>query len=193
MRMPTLLAVITAAVAVSIANAQAPPVSAPPVSAPTGQKTLAATLNVYVFPSDGQAPSKQSADEMECYNWAVQNTGNDPFQIAKNTQNAQQQAAQQQQQVQEANAGAGVKGAVGGAATGALIGAIAGDAGKGAAIGAGVGLLGMKARQRYQEQQASQQATQQVQSATQTAAQQLDAFKKAFSVCLEAHHYMVKY
>jgi hypothetical protein len=188
MRMPTALAAIAAVVAVSTANAQTPP-----VSAPTGQKTLAATLNVYAFPSAGQPPSKQSVDESECYNWAVQNTGNDPFQIAKNTQTAQQQAAQQQQQAKQANAGAGVKGAVGGAAGGALIGAIAGDAGKGAAIGAGVGLIGMKVRARNQEQQASQQANQQVQAATQTAAQQLDAFKKAFSVCLEAHQYMVKY
>ncbi len=187
MRIPNTLPLL-AAVAVSIANAQTPM-----VGAPTGQKTLAATLNVYAFPGAGQTPSQQSIDESACYNWAVQNTGYDPFQIAKNTQATQQQAAQQQQQVQQANVGAGAKGAVGGAAGGALIGAIAGDAGKGAAIGAGVGFLGMKIRAREQEQTASQQANQQVQAATQTAAQQLDAFKKAFSACLEAHHYTVKY
>jgi uncharacterized protein YcfJ len=188
MRISDTLPLLAAAVVVSIASAQTPP-----VSPPTGQKTLAATLNVYAFPGAGQTPSQQSVDETACYNWAVQNTGYDPFQIAKNTQATQQQAAQQQKQVQQANVGAGAKGAVGGAAGGALIGAIAGDAGKGAAIGAGVGFLGMKIRAREQEQQASQQASQQVQAATQTAAQQLDAFKKAFSVCLEAHHYTVKY
>jgi|HubBroStandDraft_1064217.scaffolds.fasta_scaffold469532_2 hypothetical protein len=188
MRTPNALAIIAAATTVFTASGQTPP-----VSAPTGQKTLAATLNVYAFPSAGQAPSQQATDETTCYNWAVQNTGNDPFQVAKNTQAAQQQAAQQQQQVQQATAGAGAKGAVGGAATGALIGAIAGDAGKGAAIGAGAGLLAGKARQSQQQQQASQQAKQQVQAANQTQAQQLDAFRKAFSVCLESHQYMVRY
>ena len=49
---------------------------------PTGQKTLAATMNVYVFPTQGQAAEQQSKDEMECYNWAVQNTGTDPFQLS---------------------------------------------------------------------------------------------------------------
>jgi uncharacterized protein YcfJ len=188
MRIPNPLPLLAATVVAVVASAQTPP-----VSAPTGQKTLAATLNVYAFPSAGQTPSQQSLDETGCYNWAVQNTGSDPFQIAKNTQATQQQAAQQQKQVQQANTGAGAKGAVGGAATGALIGAIAGDAGKGAAIGAGVGFVGMRMRARGQEQQASQQANQQVQSAELTAAQQLDAFKKAFAVCLEAHHYLVKY
>jgi uncharacterized protein YcfJ len=188
MRIPNALPLLAATVVASMASAQTPP-----VSAPTGQKTLASTLNVYAFPSAGQTASQQSIDESACYNWAAQNTGYDPFQIAKNTQAAQQQAAQQQKQAQQANVGAGAKGAVGGAAGGALIGAIAGDAGKGAAIGAGVGFLGMKIRAHEQEQQASQQANQQVQTATQTAAQQLDAFKKAFSVCLEAHQYLVKY
>jgi outer membrane protein with glycine zipper len=189
MRTPNVLTIIAAASAIiSVATAQTPP-----VSAPTGQKTLAATLNVYAFPSAGQAPNQQATDETTCYNWAVQNTGNDPFQVAKNTQAAQQQAAQHQQQVQQSTAGAGAKGAVGGAAAGALIGAIAGNAGKGAAIGAGAGLLAGKASQSQQQQQASQQAKQQVQAANQTQAQQLDAFRKAFSVCLESHQYMVRY
>jgi hypothetical protein len=37
----------------------------------------------------GQTAAQQSHDETECYNWAVQHTGNDPFQLAK--QVAQQQ------------------------------------------------------------------------------------------------------
>jgi hypothetical protein len=43
------------------------------------------------------------------------------------------------------------------------------------------------------EQQATQQAEQQGQQAQQATAQQLDNFKKAFGVCLEAKNYMVKY
>jgi hypothetical protein len=40
--------------------------------------------------------------------------------------------------------------------------------------------------------QASQQAKQHVQAPTQTEAQQVEAFKKAFSVFLESHQYMVR-
>ena len=49
------------------------------------QKTLAATLNVYVFPQAGQNASVQSQDESQCYSWAVQNTGSDPFQLQQQT------------------------------------------------------------------------------------------------------------
>ena len=149
------------------------------------QKTLAATMNVYVFPSQGQAATQQSKDEAECYTWAVQNTGTDPFQLAKQAQAAQQQQAQTAQAAQ----GAGVKGAAKGAAGGALIGAIAGDAGKGAAIGAATGAVVGRHRRKQAEAQAEQQS-QNVQAAT---AEQMANFKKAFSVCLEAKKYMVKY
>ena len=37
---------------------------------PTGQKTLAATMGVYVYPTTGQTPEQQSMDEAECYTWA---------------------------------------------------------------------------------------------------------------------------
>ena len=50
------------------------------------QKSLAATLNVYVFPTTGQDASQQSKDEAECYQWAVGNTGSDPFDLAKQEQ-----------------------------------------------------------------------------------------------------------
>ena len=83
-----------------------------PVATPSGQKSLAATMNVYVFPNAGQAPAQQSKDEGECYNWAVQNTGNDPFQIAKQSEQQQQQAAQQQEAAKDVGKGSGAKGAL---------------------------------------------------------------------------------
>jgi len=58
------------------------------ISPPTGQKTLAATLNVYAFPGAGQVPTQQSQDETECYNWAVGETGNDPFHISSKPLNS---------------------------------------------------------------------------------------------------------
>jgi hypothetical protein len=160
-------------------------VAAPAQTQAPQQNSLSATMNVYVFPSKGQSASAQSKDEAECYQWAVKNTGTDPFELTK-----QAQAQQQQQQAQaQAAQGSGARGAARGAAGGALIGAIAGDAGTGAAVGAAAGALAGRARRRQAEAQAEQQ-TQSTQKAT---AQQMENFKKAFSVCLEAKHYMVKY
>jgi hypothetical protein len=168
--------------------------TAPPATAPTGQKTLAATMSVYAFPTKGQTPEQQSQDEAACYQYAVTNTGVDPFQLQKQAQQQQQQAQQAQQQAAEAGKGAGAKGAVGGAAAGALIGEIASDdAGKGAAYGAAAGVLVGRRKGKEAQQQASAQATQQSQAAQQSTQQQMDNFKKAFSVCLEAKNYMVKY
>lgn len=179
--------------AMSIAVGQSTPDSSQMQPANSG-KSLAATMDVYVFPTKGQSSSTQSQDEASCYNWAVQNTGSDPFQLQKQSQQQQQQAQQQQEQIEKAGRGAGAKGAVGGAAAGALIGEIGGHsvssyAGWGAAAGAVI------ARRRTREKQAEtsveqQQYSQQQQQATQG---QITNFKKAFSVCLEAKNYMVKY
>ena len=159
------------------ALAQAP---APAVA----QKGLAATLNVYVFPTTGQEPTQQSQDEAACYSWAVQNTGSDPFDLQKQSQQQQQQAAAAQQQT---------AGAVRGAAWGALIAEIADDdPGKGAAYGAAAGAVSSRRRARRSRAQAEQQIEEQSQQNQQLTAQQLENFKKAFSVCLEAKSYMVR-
>jgi len=163
-------------------------------SAATGQKTLAATMNVYVFPTTGQAADQQSQDEAACYSWAVQNTGTDPFELQKQSEQQKQQAAQAEQQAKQVGQGAGARGAVGGAAAGALIGEIASDdAGKGAAYGAAVGLIAGRRRGRQAQQQATQQVEKQSAQAQQATQEQVDNFKKAFSVCLEAKDYMVKF
>lgn len=164
-----------------------------PVSAPTGQKTLAATMNVYVFPTKGQKPEQQSKDESECYNYATQNTGTDPFALQKQSEQQAQQTEQAKQQAQQAGKGAGAKGAVKGAAAGAVVGEIANDdAGKGAGVGAAAGVVAGRRRGKAAEKQATQQAEAQGQQAQQATAEQLANFKKAFSVCLEAKSYMVK-
>ena len=166
---------------------------APPAQ-PTGQKTLAATMNVYAFPTKGQTPAQQSEDEAACYQYAVQNTGVDPFAVQKQAQQQQQQADQSKQQAQQAGKGAGASGAVKGAAAGALIGEIASDdAGKGAAYGAAAGVLVGRRKGKAAKEQATEQAEQQSQKAQQSTQEQMDNFKKAFSVCLEAKNYMVKY
>jgi hypothetical protein len=161
---------------------------------PSGQRSLAATVDVYVFPSEGQTHEQQSKDEASCYSWAVQNTGDDPFDLQKKSQQPQQQAAAAQQEIAQAGKGAGAVGAVGGAAAGALIGEIVSDdAGKGAAWGALGGAIIARRRTARAKHEASAQVEQQSEQVQKATAEQVDNFKKAFSVCLEAKKYMVKY
>jgi hypothetical protein len=181
---------ILVAAPLGVLMAQAPPPTTP-TSAP---KTLAASLDVSVFPAAGQAAQQQSKDEAECYQWAVQNSGVDPFAAQKQAEAAQQQAAQQQQQVQQATQGAAVKGAVKGAAAGALIGEVASnDADEGAKYGAAAGAVMARRGAKKAQAQSQQQGQQQVQQAQTASQEQTDAFRKGFSACLEAKKYIVKY
>jgi len=185
MKYTTSLAIVLCLVAFSLLPAQA--------TEPSG-KTLASTIDVFVFPNEGQPPAQQSKDEGDCYDWAVQNTGNDPFNLSKQAEQQAQEAAQAEQQAQSVGKGAGASGAVKGAAAGALIGEIANDdAGKGAAYGAAAGVISGRRRGRKAQKQAEQQVEQQSQQVQAATAEQLENFKKAFSVCLEAKDYMVKY
>jgi len=161
---------------------------------PTGQKTLAATMDVFVFPTEGQTSELQSKDEAACYGWAVETAGTDPFDLLKKADQAREEAEKKKKDVADATAGAGAGGAVRGAAVGALIGEIASDdAGEGAAYGAAIGMIGSRRRARAARSQVEQQAEQQVQKTEQVTGEQIENFKKAFSVCLEAKDYLVKY
>ena len=159
----------------------------------SAQQSLSSALDVYVFPSTGQSAEQQSMDEAECYQWAVDASGSDPFEAQKQQAADAAQAQAAQQQASQVAQGSGARGAVRGAAGGALIGAIAGDAGKGAAIGAGVGLLAGRSRGTSAQYQAEQQAYQQGEQAYQYSQAQIESFRKAFSACLEAKDYIVKY
>lgn len=182
--MRALIVVIFLVAIASTASAQTPP---------SGQ-SLAATLEVYVFPTSGQEASQQSKDEGECYGWAETNTGVDPFQVDEDTEQQQQRAAEQAQAAQESTQGAGARGAVRGAAAGALIGEIANDdASEGAAYGAAVGVMRGRRQARSYRKQADQQAEQSVDAQKAVAEDKVENFKKAFSVCLEAKDYMVRY
>jgi len=171
-------------------------------SAQAGGKTVAGALDVFVFPADNQTTEQQSQDEATCYQWATTNTGTDPNAIAQQQQANQQQAQADQKAAQAAGEGAtkgaGTRGAVRGAAVGAIIGEIADDdAGKGAAWGAAAGAVsGRRQAQRAQAQaqsQAKQQAAAQAEQREALTAEQMSNFKKAFSACLEAKKYSVKF
>lgn len=158
------------------------------------QQSLSTTLQVYAFPSAGQTAAQQSADEGECYKWAVGNSGVDPFALQKQAEQDAQNAQAAQQQASTTARGSGARGALRGAAAGALIGEIANDdAGKGAAYGAAAGAIGGRMRGRARQQEAEQQVAAQSQQTQQASASQMDNFRKAFSACLEAKKYLVKY
>ncbi len=160
---------------------------------PSG-KTLAATMDVFVFPTKGQEASQQSQDEAECYGWASDNTGSDPFDLAKQEESDEQLADAQMQAAEATGQGAGARGALRGAAAGALIGEVTGgDAGDSAKIGAAAGVISGRRRARAAQAQATDQAEQQAEQRQEITAVDLENFKKAFSVCLEAKDYMVKY
>jgi hypothetical protein len=185
------LAFLTLALAFSMATLTS---AQSTVGEPTGQRTLAATMNIHVFPADGQSTEQQSRDEADCYTWAVNNTGNDPFELSRQAQQQSQQADQARQQAQKAGEGAGAAGAVTGAAAGALIGQIvSSDPGRGAAWGAGAGLIGGRRARRQAQAQATSQVERQAGQQQQATQQQIDGFKQSFAVCLEANDYLVRF
>jgi hypothetical protein len=167
---------------------------AAPMSAFAQAQSLGSTMGVFVFPGKGQEANQQSQDEAACYEWAVGNTGTDPFELAKKSEADEQQAQADQQAAKQAGQGSGARGAVRGAAAGALIGEIANDdASEGAAWGAAAGAVRGRRQGRQAQQQAQQQAASQAAEREGATEQQLANFKNAFSVCLEAKEYMVKY
>ena len=100
------------------------------VAASTAQAqatSLSATMNVHVFPREGQDEVQQSMDEAECFTWAADRTGTDPFELSQQAQ--EQMAASEQAMAQAQSAGQGSTGraAAGGAVAGGLVGGIFGS------------------------------------------------------------------
>lgn len=157
-------------------------------------QSLASTMDVYVFPTEGQDSSQQSKDEATCYEWAVGNLGTDPFELADKAAADDQQTEQEHQAASQTGQGSGARGAVRGAAKGALIGEIANDdASEGAAWGAAAGMVRGRRQGQHATEQAHAQTQAQAEDRSAATEEELTNFKNAFSVCLEANDYMVKY
>ena len=67
------------------------------------------------------------------------------------------------------------------------------DAGEGAAWGAAAGVVGRRRKAKSAQKGATEQAQAQAQQVQQASAEQIQNFKKAFTACLEAKDYTVKY
>lgn len=158
------------------------------------QASLSSTLKIYVFPTAGQAADQQQKDEGECFQWAVGNSGVDPFQLDQQAAAQKEQVKQQEQQAKQATQGTTAKSTLGGAAAGALIGEMgSGDSSQGAAYGAAAGAIMGRRKTQATQQQATQSAEQQIQQIDANTAQSRQNFNNAFSVCLEAKKYLVKF
>jgi uncharacterized protein YcfJ len=131
-----------------------------------------------VYPAKGQSQQQQSKDKGECSQWAIQQTGVDPAQLAEESSSGEVYQRHHN--------------ALGGAARGSLLGlvggAIAGDAGKGAAIGAGIGALGgaMRGRQDLDAQHQAYDNAHAEQKA------KLQTYDRAYSACLTGRGYTVQ-
>lgn len=159
-----------------------------------GGSTLASTMEIYVSPTEGQEADQQSQDEAACYEWAVTNSGADPFELQKQSEAQAQQTEQAVAAAEQTGRGAGARGALRGAAAGAVIGEIADDdASQGAAYGAAAGAIRGRRQAKAAKEQATQQAEAQGEAQQAATEEQIGNFKKAFSVCLEAKDYLVKY
>ena len=159
-------------------------------SANAQSNTLANTLEVSVFPAAGQDSTQQSKDEAECYSWAVDNTGSDPFQHLKEQE---AKTAEADAQIAAAEGSQRGGGAIKGAAAGAIVGEVSGgDAGDSAAIGAAVGIVAQRRRNRSAQHQAAE-VEQQAAAIEQATAAEVEKFMNGFTACLEAKDYVAKY
>ncbi len=93
----------------------------------------------YVYPERGQSPQQQQRDEIDCSNWATQQTGYRPSGNSGSDGGIISDRA--------------LRGAARGAGIGAIGGLIGGDAGTGAAIGGAVGGISGGIRNHDEKQQ----------------------------------------
>jgi hypothetical protein len=188
--------------------AQTPPANSPTSASTTAKQSGAApspakSVGMFAYPKNQQSADQQLKDENECFASSKQQSGIDPQAPPPATKTEEQKKAEQQAAADNAKQvrGGRVKGAAKGAAGGAAIGAVADDeAGKGAAAGATAGTMVGGAKQRKankaSKQQAAQTTAQQQQQqeaqAKATYQQGIDAFKRAFSACMDARGYSIK-
>ena len=141
-------------------------------------KSLSQSLGVFVYPGQGQTPEQQQADENECYGWAGETTGIDPFQPGNS-------APAEVSGIGGSGAKGAARGAVGGAAISGMTG---GDTSDAMLVGTAVGAV----RGRRKAKKAQEAEKKQAEAAAQAADQErLNTFNRAFSACMEGRDYTV--
>ena len=123
-------------------------------------------LKLNAYPAKSQNQQQQKTDEIDCYKWAMQQSGVDPLNIPKVAV----------EPAKKGPTGAAVKGAAKGAAAGAAVGAVVG---------------GIAGRRKGKQAQAQQNQKAQTDAANKEK-ELKDSFAKAFSACLEGKGYTIK-
>ncbi len=164
---------------------------------------------VIAYPAAGQSQQQQQKDQYECHSWAMQQTGVDPTQGPPRAQQAYADPPPSRGSSGFLGVGGdrnllgGEGGTLSDAATGAGIGAIggaiAGDAAAGAIIGAassaifgGIARSSREQEQRDWERQQQQRTQQQNAQAQARWQEQMNGYRRAFSVCMSSRDYRVQ-
>lgn len=152
------------------------------VSGAANAQTMAGSLGLFVYPSDGQEMAQQADDEGECFQWARNATGIDPMNPRAGVRVEQPQTGGEGQ--------AAGRGALRGAAKAGIVGNLADEnASDWAAAGAVVGAIRGAKQREAQNAQAQAQAEAQADA---QAAENVETFKKGFAACMEGRNYTVK-
>lgn len=181
--LPLGLAVVLAGCA-GLPPQQAPVPDGSTTAAMTSAEALRAT-QVFVYPSRGQGAEQLDRDRYECYQWAVEQTGFDPSQVA---------LAPHQRVEIVAMPTPGTETAVG-AVTGAVVGAAVsrhGRAAEGAIVGAVIGGLAGAASEAERARQAEELRRRYDQRESAWLEQQSNSYRRALSACLEGRGYTIK-
>lgn len=161
------------------------------------QTSLSAAIDVHVFPREGQDEVQQSMDEADCYSWAADRTGTDPFELSRQANEQMAASEQAMAQAQQAESGTTGRNAAQGALGGALVGAVFGSGSKGvwrgAAAGAATGAVVGGTRTHRAREDATEQVAEQSAQAQAATEEQLEDFRTAFSTCLEAKEYIARF
>ena len=151
-------------------------------SALAQQGSVAASLGLFVYPSDGQSAETQRKDEQECYDWAREVTGINP----SNPPASQRPASAAQEDTAQAAARSGTRAA---ARNVLIANATDNDWEQAAAVGLVFGSARGANNARRRNEQAQQEATAEQKAATEAQVQQ---FSKAFSACIEGRAYTIR-
>jgi uncharacterized protein YcfJ len=140
--------------------------------------TATVFADLIIYPAKNQSKEQQYIDKGECRDWAIKETGINPDDVKNVSSNVNANAE-----------GTGVKGAATGALVGGAVGSLDGNFGKGAAAGAIVGgAVGVISRHRKERK--AKATSEQIERQKK---ELLEKYNKAYSACLEAKGYTVKY
>lgn len=148
---------------------------------------FAAEGDLYIYPSKNQDEAQQERDRYECFVWANRETGFNP----NTAENVSESKIVRVPVGQNPNANAVGVGAI----LGAIVGVAIGDSSRAAVIGAGVGTATgavIQSEGRRQVEAEAREKGERMLAENKELLQQAQAYRRAFSACLEGRGYIVR-